>query len=230
MYDEPLVIPEGTLAEVLKDLPNERGIFLDTHKGNFLYLKKLNAETMAEWNKDESWFNVVCMASRSIFGDFSMHIEETYFPPATPQNDDYKLGWYRWQDIVFAIIRVPIDKRHLLFIGASDKGMRLADGVPHMISGGFAGSVMSPPRDAKPGSFAEFLSSYGIPADSVATFPLQNKLTYTLEPAYKERGAKIAGIGSFKPAPPMPEFKPSVIDEMMERFQRRKRDGKRRKT
>jgi hypothetical protein len=222
MHDEPLAIPGDQLSEVVSALPNDQGICLDVWETkHFCKVIKLNARRMAEWNADESKFHVVCMAIREIMCDYSQHIEKTYFPPMTEQNHDFKFSYYRWEDVVFIILTVPIDKRHLMFIGASDLNMRLADGVPHIISCGKAHNLGNWRKELPP-----VVRGMGIDPSQITTFPLNSDRTYTLEPIYAAPGPHLAGMGTLKEAPLPP--KPTVIDEMLERFQRRKRDGKRR--
>lgn len=62
-------------------------------------------------------------------------LEYKYYVPGTKRNDDFQLRIMEWSEIVWAIATIPIDDRHLMERVAGKCGLRIADGVPTMMTG-----------------------------------------------------------------------------------------------
>ena len=64
---------------------------------------------------------------------FAAKLEHEHFVPGTPENDQYELMFLEWpkeDPHYWAVITIPLAKRHLAERVAGEIGMRLANGVP----------------------------------------------------------------------------------------------------
>lgn len=61
-------------------------------------------------------------------------LEYRYYIPDTPRNEKYFLRIFEWQNTVWAMVSIPREDKHLMEEVAAECGLRIADGIPHMIS------------------------------------------------------------------------------------------------
>lgn len=64
-----------------------------------------------------------------------MELEHTYYKPGTLKNDDLFLRIIKWDGITWALVSIPIGERHWMEKVADKCGLRIADGVPTMLTG-----------------------------------------------------------------------------------------------
>lgn len=62
-------------------------------------------------------------------------LEYTYFLPGTVLNDEFQLTVVEWNDIGWVIVSIPLTKASLMETVAHQCGLRIADGIPMMITG-----------------------------------------------------------------------------------------------
>lgn len=64
---------------------------------------------------------------------FIQELEYTHFPPL-PHNDEFQVWCELWEEIAWAVVVIPKEKRHLADPILAKLGLRVADGVPHVIT------------------------------------------------------------------------------------------------
>lgn len=94
-------------------------------------------------------------------------LEHTYFPPGTKSNDEFFMRLRKWGGIIWTIASIPKEKMDLMKKVATETGLRIADGIPHLVVCGKLGS-----------------------------FPIDNERVFTLEnisnhPVYKNNPQEI---------------------------------------
>ena len=65
---------------------------------------------------------------------FMVRLEYLHFPPGTESNNDFQLLMIKWEDMVWAAIRIPKEKMEIAKTVAEETGIRIADGIPTVIS------------------------------------------------------------------------------------------------
>ncbi|NTW13785.1 MAG: hypothetical protein HGA31_02010 [Candidatus Moranbacteria bacterium] len=98
------------------------------------------AEELREFMKDESFVHYVGMISppRPGVRELLEFVEHEYYKPDTRRNDLFLMRIIRWEDIVWALISIPIKERSYVEKAVRSFGLRIANGVPTMLSGGKA--------------------------------------------------------------------------------------------
>lgn len=79
-------------------------------------------------------------------------LEYSFYNPSSNRNEFFIMKIVEWSDIVWAIVSIPIEEKKLMEKVANECGLRIADGVPTMIS-----------------------------CDGIEKFPAQNERVFTLE-------------------------------------------------
>lgn len=67
--------------------------------------------------------------------DCFMTLEHTCYPPDTPKNDDFYLILIRWQEMDWGVVGIPEGDRPYMERAAAACGLRVADGIPFVLSG-----------------------------------------------------------------------------------------------
>jgi hypothetical protein len=67
---------------------------------------------------------------------FAAKLEYSYFEPGTPRNDEFILHVINWQGMSWAVVSIPREYMEAAKKIAAEVGLRIADGVPHLIVGG----------------------------------------------------------------------------------------------
>lgn len=62
-------------------------------------------------------------------------LEYIHFPPGTALNDEFQLAVVEWNDIGWIIVSIPLTKASLMETVARQCGLRVADGIPMMVTG-----------------------------------------------------------------------------------------------
>jgi hypothetical protein len=65
---------------------------------------------------------------------FTVRLEYLHFPPNTESNKDFQLLMVKWEDMLWVAIRIPKEKMEIAKTVAEETGIRIADGVPTVIS------------------------------------------------------------------------------------------------
>jgi len=204
MYDDILVIDDGDISKVISGMPNDRGISLEVWESETLCrARTILPSTLDEWNKDRSKFHVICYAERNIIEVYSAFLEKHYFPPETSLNDEFILSWYRWQDLLFNIISVPIGRIDWCFEAAQKTNMRLANGVPTLIMQDDDVYALGTVR------------MKDIPGTKMVSFPLDTDQAYVLEPQHDTNSLVVGAIGTFSSAPTYPS---TYVDDIMQQM------------
>lgn len=86
------------------------------------------------------------------FDDCVQQLEFSYFKPGTKRNDLFHLRVISWEDIVWGVVSIPISEKRLMETVAAACRLRVANGVPCVIS-----------------------------ADGFKSFPFENSRMFTLE-------------------------------------------------
>lgn len=61
-------------------------------------------------------------------------LEHTHYPPGSPKNDNFLLRILKWSEMVWVVVSIPISDKHLMEEVASKCGLRIANGVPTILS------------------------------------------------------------------------------------------------
>lgn len=116
-------------------------------------------DEMVRRSQDRRNLFLVALAARPGARLFLVELEHAHFAPGTPRNALFNLAVADWEGERWLIAWLPVRDRHLAVQAADKSGMRLANGVPHMISVG-------------PG---------GPDFDRPAVFPLSARTVWTIE-------------------------------------------------
>ena len=65
---------------------------------------------------------------------FVVKLEYFYFEPGTPRNDEFIFHVINWQDMNWVVVSIPKEYMELAKKVATEVGLRIADGVPHVIT------------------------------------------------------------------------------------------------
>jgi hypothetical protein len=85
---------------------------------------------------DNRLTHFVCMAMRPGFEELSAKLEHTHYKPLTVRNNLMHMRALLWNDIVWFVVSIPTEEKHLLEEVAGSCGMRVANGVPTMFGHG----------------------------------------------------------------------------------------------
>lgn len=67
---------------------------------------------------------------------FAVKLEYSYFPPGTSKNEELQMHLFNWEGMVWAMVSIPRVYMELATLIASETGVRIADGIPHLLGGG----------------------------------------------------------------------------------------------
>lgn len=62
-------------------------------------------------------------------------LEFTHFKPGTSRNEFYHLRVFEWEGILWGVVSIPIVEKHLMESVAQANRLRVANGIPTMLSG-----------------------------------------------------------------------------------------------
>ena len=102
---------------------------------------RIKAETLLETDADFQafvadgrWNHFACMAQRPGLDDCLTDLEERHYTPGTERNDLYHLRVVKWQGLHWILVSIPSGDKLLMERTATAHGLRVADGVPTLIS------------------------------------------------------------------------------------------------
>ena len=95
-------------------------------------------EQMQEFMRNERFIHYVGMINppRPGVSECITLLEHKHYQPKTPRNELFIMRLIDWNDIMWVIISIPIEEKNLMEAVADECGLRIADGIPTMISGG----------------------------------------------------------------------------------------------
>lgn len=154
------MINPDDLHDLIRTMPNNVGLRLTDHEDGYK-VERVTTEHLKEQNRRKDKLNIACLLIRGVTGVFCSTLENLWYTPGTPKNSSFGCIYFKWQDMVYAIITIPIEDKPKAEAVAKRVGARIADGIPTLIGG----------PDPK-------INFAGIPAEQ---FPLNNQYTFTLE-------------------------------------------------
>lgn len=130
--DEPLGIDSRDFADLLKAMPDNQGVLMvkDPLGSGDFYISIVREADLKKLAEDKGLFHVIYQITRPGTGYFSNYLEHKYFPPETPLNDEFQFRPYKWRDLMWGIISIPIEKKDLCYEAAQVSKLRIANGIP----------------------------------------------------------------------------------------------------
>ena len=180
--DNPL--PSDVITELMATIPNNRGFILEKPEPERFYVRGLSPEDLQKLDK-EPLLHMVGMNKRPGVAYFANHLEHNYFPPDTPQNDLMQFRQYKWNDILWAIVSVPLEYREVCEKSVAEAKLRLANGSPVKFGIGLAALRASDLKDLFEGLKDDKFDgkSYEVvqKENNISFFPMQSENVFTLE-------------------------------------------------
>ncbi len=171
-------VDEDGLTKVIQSLPNGQGVQFvqeqitpDGRNPGVQQIALITSEDLRKLNDDLSRMHIISCELRVGDSAFFQSLEFDWFTPGTPLNDDFHYRIFKWQDLIWEIASVPIEKKEIVYETAKNCRMRIGDGVPHLFSGDSTGE--------------DVIEVMGHKAH---LFPLNCKTAYSLENAH---GSKV---------------------------------------
>jgi hypothetical protein len=151
-------------------MPEKKGVKLDKDENGSGNMKVsiFTDEELVAISKDESLFHIIGMWTRPWVGYYCNYLEYEHFLPETPENQEFQFRVFKWKDILWAIVSIPINKKNLAYEAATASHLRLADGVPLMMGSDVVKLLGSTREDKQSKDLGEF-------------FPLNCERAFTLE-------------------------------------------------
>ena len=105
-------------------------------------------EEVQKFAKNEKFihFAGMIMPARPGVRLFAVKLEYFHFEPGTPKNDEFILHVINWQGTSWAVTSIPKEYMELARNIAAEVGLRIADGVPHLM---IVGQVCKFPMDSE---------------------------------------------------------------------------------
>jgi hypothetical protein len=93
-------------------------------------------EQFQEITRNEKLINLVgCLSPRRVGVQiFNVRLEYFYFEPGTPKNDEYILHIINWQGMIWSVVSIPKECLEIAKKVAQETGLKIADGIPYLIS------------------------------------------------------------------------------------------------
>ncbi|MFA5994725.1 MAG: hypothetical protein WC823_07250 [Parcubacteria group bacterium] len=97
-----------------------------------------NDEEIMKAVSDDSFLFYVGMISPPRPGvvEFITYVEHQHYAPGTERNKLYNIWIIQWHGITWALMGVPLKDEKLIEVAANLLRLRIADGVPTVLSGG----------------------------------------------------------------------------------------------
>jgi len=152
-------MPEGLLVKFDKDENFETrisGFKIEDH--------------IHKWAEMEGFIHIVGLGMRIGTDYFCNYLEETFFPPMTPANDEYGFAVAQWNGLKWFICTIPADKKHCAEEAAKAADLKMQDAVPFMAGPIVASTRLEHLSDDEKEKWGE-----------IDWFPLNTPSTYTLE-------------------------------------------------
>lgn len=154
------------------------GQMIDTGPGGYRGILESSWTELGSIAQGGRHFLLCALASRPGMADALAAIENTLYPPSTPENHLFNLYHCGWENLLIHVAVVPIEDRAKVESVLKAKGFRVADGTPTLIEDG-----------------------------RVKHFPLsRHRTVFNLEPAVDSPRATIIPPTLQFPAPPSPKM------------------------
>lgn len=128
-------------------LEEGRGIWIqdnmlqDEVKRSAMHVIYFPGSDLEELSADDRWFHVACLIMSPTTGPYVHKLEFDHYPPQTKRNDEFHLRYFKWQELLWNIVTVPIADREICFRVAEEVGIRLQNGIPVILSGNTSPAV-----------------------------------------------------------------------------------------
>jgi len=167
------------ISELIAKMPEGNGIRIekDQETGNF-NLSKLTVKDLFALNDRTDQLHVIALVVRTGAAYFYNYLEQTYFLPGTPVNDEYKYVVFKWNELVWAIGSIPIEKSHYADEAAKEAKMKLQTAIPFVVVHPKTTKVVSIASAKKDKGWSEALEEAELKAE---WFPLSSNFVRTLE-------------------------------------------------
>lgn len=95
----------------------------------------MKEKTLQELADDPSLFHIVYGIEPLRPGGrlFSVKLEYEHYEPDTARNDLFQMRFTKLDEMLLAIITIPLSEKHIAEKVAEETGMRLADGIPFVM-------------------------------------------------------------------------------------------------
>jgi hypothetical protein len=175
---DPIHITKDMVGDLIATMPDNAGLRFIKDENHDTRIGLVKLHELADLSQDTSKLFVVSMMMRTGAEYFFNHLEYTYFPPLTPENDEYDYLTFKWSGILWSICSIPIEKREFAENSAEEAKMKLANGVPFMIGPEACRGIGATRPDHFEGlGITEELSK----EMSTNWFPLNGETVFTLE-------------------------------------------------
>lgn len=164
-------------VELFKALPEGMGLNVGKRpdgSGDIL-VNKVVEDELRLIADDPTLFHVVFWFQRPGAHYFANYLEHIYFVPETPANNEFEYRCYKWNEVLWGIITIPMAKKDLAYQVAEKTKMRIANGVPMMGKGLGPIVTMMATRPGDPKL-----------DECVDVFPMATERVFTLENAQGE--------------------------------------------
>lgn len=91
-------------------------------------------EALQAFVADPNWVHFVGALVREQLGAVFTELENAHYPPGTPKNDLFHLRIMNWEEMQWVMVSIPAADKGLMEAAAAKHGMRVADGVPILVS------------------------------------------------------------------------------------------------
>lgn len=123
------------ISAVIKAMPDNSMITLNSKDGILHDISKERIEKCVVLANNIELFHIIFMMTRPGANRFQTYLEHEYYPPGTPENDKFQWRVLKWNQINWCIISIPLEDRQNAYDAAAETKMKIADGIPTMISG-----------------------------------------------------------------------------------------------
>lgn len=222
MRDDIPAVRDDELAAFFRVMPEDTGFLLGNFDdANFTVSGcRVFANELPAWNADQTKFRVVCLMARNIIQRFSDRIESQIFRPGTIENSKMEILHYMWHCQLWTVISVPLSYSLDCVRAADEVGCRFVPAQPTFVEFPEGAAAIFCARHDPATFLGKPLSS-----GTLYRFPLRGEHVMTLEPKYNTPAGRpqLAGIGiKGEPNPPLEPGR-TLVDDILDQFQRRKK-------
>jgi len=204
MPDEEELAAAAVIGKVVDALSEGTGVFLEKQYDGNLRITKCGAQSFVELGKNENLFHCVGMEMRAGVSYFCNYLENHFFPPETPENDEMQYRLLKWNKILWHVVSVPLNKKQFCLNAAKEARLKLQDAIPFVV-----GPVVASTRCLE-GKMAEMRKD-----GHLKVFPLDGPTVFTLENDHGQKDGFVNGIFGDN------EKENEAIDRLMEQVKHR---------
>lgn len=142
--------------------------FIDELKSRGVPHRDTTIGNLVRLTHDKSLLHIICLMSpRARPGTmlFQVMLEHTHYPANTPANHLLQLVLFNWEEMDWADVMIPATDHDKAQAIADQTGMRLADGIPQVVSHGQV----------------TMLATHRVRLPGARRFPLDTNRVWTLE-------------------------------------------------